>query len=271
MKFESIIPILYSSDIEKSIHYYIDILGFENSWKWNDPPTFGGINNGDVRLFFCKEGQGQRGTWFAVNVDDVDAYYETIKAKGAKVINPPQSFEWGMREMLIEDPDGHQIRFGQGVAIRDKSADQMPEMVRLAERVPTVSELHSLVSSVGWLQPEEEAPAEIPLTAIAYTVVAENRLNSQVIGCAFLLSDNAGFYYVKNVIVHPAWQGRRVGRALMQKLSQWLDLHAPDKAMVALHTGDYLAPFYRHFGFTPAFSMQKRIKRPPANSSSEGR
>lgn len=261
MIFHSIIPILYSHDVKKSIRYYTEILGFASSWSWDEPVTFGGVDMGEVRIFFCKDGQGQKGTWLAINVTDVDAYYQTILARGAKIISQPQSFEWGMREMLVEDPDGHRIRFGHGIGIREKSAPAMPDHIAIVSRTPTAQELKRLVTAAGWSQPAEEAPPTIPQSAIAHTVVAENKLNGEVIGCAFLLTDHAGFYYIKNVIVHPHWQGKRIGTALVKQLDDWLNANAPDQSMAALHTGDYLAPFYRQFGFTPAFSMQKRIRR----------
>jgi uncharacterized glyoxalase superfamily protein PhnB len=115
MKFETIVPIFYAADVVKSLNYYVDTLCFEEKWEWDDPPTFGGVRNGDVQIFFCKNCQGNPGTWISVFVDNVDAYYETIKAKGANILSPPQDMEWGIREMLVEDPDGHKIRFGCGI------------------------------------------------------------------------------------------------------------------------------------------------------------
>lgn len=115
MKPESIIPILYSDDIERSIAYYTQVLGFEEKWEWEDPPTFGGVNWGDVRIFFCKNEQGSPGTWLCINLENVDEYYELIKARGAKILSPPDDKPWFMREMLVSDPDGHVIRFGHGI------------------------------------------------------------------------------------------------------------------------------------------------------------
>ena len=112
MKFKKSVTILYSSNIKESIDYFVEKLGFEDKWEWEDPPTFGGIVKDDVEIFFCLNGQGSPGTWMCVIVDDVDAYYESIKDKGAKIISQPQSMEWNMREMLVEAPDGHIIRFG---------------------------------------------------------------------------------------------------------------------------------------------------------------
>jgi predicted enzyme related to lactoylglutathione lyase len=116
MAFESIIPILYSEDVTRSLSYYMEQLAFDTKWEWdNDPTTFGGVSKDCVQIFFCLKAQGNPGTWLAVNVENVDEYYEAIKAKGAKIISPPENKEWFMREMLVEDPDGHIIRFGHGI------------------------------------------------------------------------------------------------------------------------------------------------------------
>jgi predicted enzyme related to lactoylglutathione lyase len=115
MKFEKSITILYSSDIKRSIDYYMNVLGFQESWTWGHPADFGGIVKDDVEIFFCLEGQGNKGTWQSIIVEDVDEYYETIKNKGAKIVSPPDSKEWNMREMLVEDPDGHILRIGHRI------------------------------------------------------------------------------------------------------------------------------------------------------------
>ncbi|HEX6193596.1 MAG TPA: glyoxalase superfamily protein, partial [Chitinophagaceae bacterium] len=192
MIFQSTTPILYSSDIERSIKYYTQILGFADSWKWDDPPTFGGVNHNGFNIYFCREGQGHPGTWIAINVDDVDAYHDQILQKGAHIVQPPQSMEWGLREMLVKDPDEHYIRFGQPVSLRNPSDKTLPADVDFIDRVPNNAELKKLMESVGWSAQEEKPPADIPLTSIAYVVLAEDRKSREVVGCAFLLTDNAG-------------------------------------------------------------------------------
>lgn len=261
MRFNTIIPILYSSNVTNSLDHYVDVLGFENKWDWGNPPTFGGLYKNGIELFFCENGQGSQGTWISIMVDDVDEYYETIKAKGATIVSPPESMDWGIREMLVKDPDGHMIRFGHSISHRIKSKESMPDTVRIIERMPAAEEMLYLSTAVGWSQPSEKPSPQIPVSSIAFVTVAEDSTTHKIIGCAFLLTDNANFYYVKNVIVHPEWQSKRVGTALMQALTDWLDKNAADNAMVALHTGENLAPFYKQFGFSKAFSMQRFIKR----------
>src|ERR1041385_8920826 len=111
MSFESLVPILYSENISRSIAYYMDQLAFDDKWYWDHPATFGGVSKDEIRIFFCLKAQGHPGTWIAINLHNVDEYYETIKARGAKIVSPPEDKPWFMREMLVEDPDGHIIRF----------------------------------------------------------------------------------------------------------------------------------------------------------------
>lgn len=115
MKLEKTIPILYAADVNRSLAYYTDILGFEQKWEWENPPTFGGVVKDDVEIFFCKEGQGHPGTWICLVVDDVDAYHQTLLAKGATILAPPESKPWNMREMFVKDPDGHILRIGHRI------------------------------------------------------------------------------------------------------------------------------------------------------------
>ena len=44
---------------------------------------------------------------------DCDAYYEEVIAKGARAQAPPQDYPYGMRDFVLEDPDGNLIGIGQ--------------------------------------------------------------------------------------------------------------------------------------------------------------
>jgi N-acetylglutamate synthase-like GNAT family acetyltransferase len=118
-----------------------------------------------------------------------------------------------------------------------------------------------LISAVGWGKYDNQAMVEKILAAPVFAVVAENSGRNEVIGCALLLSDEASFYYVKDVIVQPDWQGKHVGSMLMKELTHWLDAHAPANAYVGLFTGENLADFYKHFDFVPAFGMFRRVRK----------
>jgi catechol 2,3-dioxygenase-like lactoylglutathione lyase family enzyme len=44
--------IFASSDIEATLAYYKDVLGFESTWTWGDPPVFGSASMGGVTITF---------------------------------------------------------------------------------------------------------------------------------------------------------------------------------------------------------------------------
>lgn len=91
MKFDKAIPILYSTDVSKSIAYFTEQLKFENKWEWDNPPTFGGVYRDNVEIFFSKQDQGNPSAWLSLVVDNVDEYYELIKDGGAKILSKPDS------------------------------------------------------------------------------------------------------------------------------------------------------------------------------------
>jgi ankyrin repeat protein len=111
-RFESAVPILNVRDVTASIAYYVEKLGFEKEWDWGNPPSFGCVFRDQVRIFLCKDGQGSPGTWISIFVQDVDALYEDYKQRGAIIREPPENYPWGLREMNVEDPDGHCLRVG---------------------------------------------------------------------------------------------------------------------------------------------------------------
>jgi len=260
MKFKQVVPILNSSNVVNSLAYYTEVLGFEHKWEWGFPPSFGGVSKDSVQIFFCENGQGNPGTWLSVFVDNVDEFYEQVKAKGAKIILAPETKEWNVREMLIEDPDGHKIRFGQSTSFRKKTVDALDSFT-IVERLPTAKEFERLVYSVGWSPPGNEEKVDKIIAAALFAVVAEDAATGEAIGCTIILGDEISFYYIKDMMVRRDWQSKGVGAALMQAVTNWLNKNAADNALVGLYTGENLAPFYQQFGFNPFFGMARRIKR----------
>jgi catechol 2,3-dioxygenase-like lactoylglutathione lyase family enzyme len=109
----NIVPILCVRDVAASIAYYRDRLGFTDEWSWGDPPTFGGVRRDDIEIQLCLNSQGNPGTWLSIWVDDVDGLYLDLLVHQADIRQPPTTFEWGVRELNVADPDGHRIRFSQ--------------------------------------------------------------------------------------------------------------------------------------------------------------
>jgi ankyrin repeat protein len=111
-RFESAVPILNVKDVTASIAYYVEKLGFYKEWDWGSPPSFGCVFRDSVRIFLCHDAQGARGMWVSMFIRDVDALHEDYKRSGAIIRQAPANFPWGLREMNVEDIDGHRLRIG---------------------------------------------------------------------------------------------------------------------------------------------------------------
>src|SRR5215203_1008467 len=260
MIFRHSVPILFSSDVRKSIEYYTEVLGFDSKWEWDDPPSFGGVSKNGVEVFFCKDGQGNPGTWLAIMVDAVDEFHERIKSKGAKILSPPEDKEWHLREMLVQDPDQRILRFGQNITPNRKKSTVYPSSIKIIERIPTVEEYKALVKAVGW-NSKDDAQVELILKSPVCAIVAQDTETNTVVGCVLLLSDNASFYYIKDLMVHPDLQAMKIGSALMKKINEWIEANAPEEALVGLYTGPNLSQFYGQFGFRESFGMTRRTSK----------
>jgi catechol 2,3-dioxygenase-like lactoylglutathione lyase family enzyme len=103
------IPIFRVENLEASIAYYVERLGFRLQWR-GDP--LASVARDRMSLMLSEGDQGQPGTWAWVAADNVDELWEELRARGARLRHPPTNYDWGSRECQVTDPDGHVIRFG---------------------------------------------------------------------------------------------------------------------------------------------------------------
>lgn len=108
-RFEGAQPILRVADMARSVEYYVAVLGFRNA-VWGDA-VFTSVNRDQAGIYLCQGSQGSAGTWVWIGVEDVAALHQEYQKSGAKIRRPPRNYPWAL-EMLVEDPDGHMLRFG---------------------------------------------------------------------------------------------------------------------------------------------------------------
>jgi catechol 2,3-dioxygenase-like lactoylglutathione lyase family enzyme len=105
--FEGSQPILRVSDLNASVDYYVNVLGFKLDFR----ESIASVSRGRCALFLVEGDQGHPGGWVWVGVSDVDAVYDEYRASGARIRQPPTNFSWAC-EMQVEDPDGNVLRLG---------------------------------------------------------------------------------------------------------------------------------------------------------------
>ena len=135
MTFANVTPNLIVADIDRSIAFYRDVLGFTIqatvpekapflfAWMQRDTTsvflnTLGSVKE-DLPSLAARSIGGTNTMYIAVEAESaesgVDALYNAISPL-APVIMPLTTQFYGMREFGIEDPDGYVIFLGQRVA-----------------------------------------------------------------------------------------------------------------------------------------------------------
>ncbi|HLV89350.1 MAG TPA: VOC family protein [Candidatus Sulfotelmatobacter sp.] len=109
-------PIFRVKDIQASIVYYRNALGFELRFGWGD--GFACVARDNCSLFLTNDNQSQERMWIWIGVEDVRVLHQKFVESGARIRNPPNNFEWGL-EMQVEDLDGNVLRIGS-----DREKDQ---------------------------------------------------------------------------------------------------------------------------------------------------
>ena len=115
----SVAPSLTVGDVQKSLAFYRDVLGFTVRDRWEQGGTLMGVEMGAGTVVFMlgqddwKKGRDRvKGEGFRLYCDttqDVDRLAERIKAKGGVLAQEPRDEEWGARAFTVEDPDGFKI------------------------------------------------------------------------------------------------------------------------------------------------------------------
>jgi catechol 2,3-dioxygenase-like lactoylglutathione lyase family enzyme len=103
------VPVFRVQDVDASIAYFSEALGFE--LRWRAGKDFACVVQGECSIFLTNDNQSQPRMWIWVGVEDVRALHARYLASGAKIRNPPNNFEWAV-EMQVEDLDGNVLRIG---------------------------------------------------------------------------------------------------------------------------------------------------------------
>ncbi|MGZ3715218.1 MAG: VOC family protein [Ktedonobacterales bacterium] len=123
-----IATVVFVRDLDKCTAFYRDTLGLE--LKDSDPVS-ASFALGDLYFILLQasaaadlisvearelslEG-GPRGL-LAAGVDDVDAAYETLTAKGVTLLRPPTNQAWGLRTAHFADPEGNVWEINQPIS-----------------------------------------------------------------------------------------------------------------------------------------------------------
>jgi catechol 2,3-dioxygenase-like lactoylglutathione lyase family enzyme len=117
-------PVLLVGDIDRSVAYYRDRLGFRCD-VYGHPPNFivAERDSAIILMALCREPERIVPNWRIVDmtwnafirVDDVESIYAEVQDRGAGIDYTLYDAPSGFREFGVQDPDGYDIAFGQRV------------------------------------------------------------------------------------------------------------------------------------------------------------
>jgi len=114
-------PVLHVADVEASLRFYVDLLGFASPWRYDED---GRAHIAQVERQGCAliladtwpEKIGKGLIFISLNVEPdtpatavaaLDAIRAELEGRGV----PVKEGSWGYRLLVVEDPDGNQLFF----------------------------------------------------------------------------------------------------------------------------------------------------------------
>ena len=119
MRVTDLRPMMWTGDLQATIDFYVDVLGFTCDER-NDDLGWATLRIDEIAIMIARpnahtpfEKAEFTGTFY-YTVDDVDAMWAKLKDK-ASVCYDIENFEYGMREFAIFDNNGYTLQFGQEI------------------------------------------------------------------------------------------------------------------------------------------------------------
>ncbi len=114
--------VFYPTDYERSVEFYRDELGLRLSGGWDrGPGDRGALIQAAGGIVEIMEGPGDphapheagppHGSWIAIEVDDVDAAFDQVRARRIRIDEELEDKPWGHRSFAVRDPDGLLVVF----------------------------------------------------------------------------------------------------------------------------------------------------------------
>ncbi|HUL79702.1 MAG TPA: VOC family protein [Vicinamibacteria bacterium] len=118
-------PSFTVNDLQKSLAFYRDVLGFTEGERWEEDGVLRGVEVVAGRVSFWlgqddwKKGRdrvkGQGFRMYCGTAQDIDALARRVRERGGALAEGPRDVPWGGREFAVVDPDGFMMTIASGM------------------------------------------------------------------------------------------------------------------------------------------------------------
>ena len=125
-----VVPMFFSTNMEATLAYYRDKLGFACVGTWMDPPVYASLErDGQAIHVRCAAPPVASPDKYAeelldayVGVADADALHAEYAARGVEFTRELGSTPWETREFVVQDGDGRLLAFGSPLSVGETDA-----------------------------------------------------------------------------------------------------------------------------------------------------
>jgi catechol 2,3-dioxygenase-like lactoylglutathione lyase family enzyme len=105
-------PVLFVADIVRSVDFYVEQLGFTQSWRYEEEgkASVAQVDRQGCALILSSQWPDKVGKglmFISLDPGVLDALRAELEARGVDV----KDGQWGYRLMVVADPDGNQLYF----------------------------------------------------------------------------------------------------------------------------------------------------------------
>lgn len=118
----AIVPQFFSSDLDKTLGYFANYLGFETQFRYGEPTFYAGAIRDGHSIFFrhtdvvppdsLEKYQSELLDAY-LRVEDVAGLYAEFSGRGVDFHRALAEMPWGFTEFVVKDCDGRLLCFGQ--------------------------------------------------------------------------------------------------------------------------------------------------------------
>lgn len=113
------VPVFASSDVEATLAFCEEKLGFHRQWTEGTLPTDAAVRRDGAGLIFFLDAEmadRARGITAIIFLSGVEELYAEHRERGAPIILPINDND-GLRSYVVELPPGYRLRFAEGLEL----------------------------------------------------------------------------------------------------------------------------------------------------------
>ena len=103
-------PVFFVADVNRSVRFYVDMLGFEKVWhEAEGKGTVCQVNHGECEIILCQDEKRRDKSRLFIELtrDGITALRQELVARAV----PNRMSWWGYDVIQVDDPDGNELLF----------------------------------------------------------------------------------------------------------------------------------------------------------------